>query len=102
MKGSKMDESRFQNELLSNYEKAAVLGVNAKRAVSAIKSRGAAAYAHDLIKRGIMSDGFEQLAGMGKLSLSLEATAVKSEYAQLFSDDEVNACYALLCEYNYF
>ena len=87
-----MDESRFQNELLSNYEKAAVLGVNTKRAVSAIKSRGAAAYAHDLIKRGIMSDGFEQLAGMGKLSL----------YAQLFSDDEVNACYALLCEYNYF
>ena len=97
-----MDESRFQSELLNNYEKAAVLGVNVKRAVSAIRSRGAAAYARDLIKRGMMSDGFEELARLGKLSLSLEATAVKSEYAQLFTDDEVNACYALLCEYNYF
>ncbi len=36
------------------------------------------------------SDGFWQLADLGRLDLSLEALAVKKQYTALFSDDEAN------------
>lgn len=36
------------------------------------------------------SDGFWQLADMGRLDLSLEALAVKKQFTALFSDEEAN------------
>lgn len=36
------------------------------------------------------SDGFSQLADLGRLDLSLEALAVKKQFTALFSDEEAN------------
>ena len=36
------------------------------------------------------SDGFDRLAQLGKLDLSLEALAVKKQYTGLFTDEEAN------------
>ena len=36
------------------------------------------------------SDGFWQLADMGRLDLSLEALAVKKQFTALFTDEEAN------------
>ena len=37
-----------------------------------------------------VSDGFDRLAQLGRLDLSLEALAVKKPYTALFSDEEAN------------
>ena len=52
--------------------------------------------------RGQVSDGFDQLAGLGKLALSAEALAVSAKFNACFTDDEVNHCFAQLCGANYF
>lgn len=36
------------------------------------------------------SDGFYQLADLGRLDLSLEALAVKKQFTSLFTDEEAN------------
>ena len=36
------------------------------------------------------SDGFWQLADLGRLDLSLEALAVKKQFTSLFTDEEAN------------
>lgn len=47
------------------------------------------------------SDGFYTLADMGKLELSLEALAVKKQFAALFSDEEVNNALMRLLDAGY-
>ena len=51
---------------------------------------------------GQVSDGFDRLAGLGKLALSAEALAVSAKFNACFTDDEVNHCFAQLCGANYF
>lgn len=48
-----------------------------------------------------VSDGFYTLADMGNLELSLEALAVKKQFAALFSDEEVNNALMRLLEAGY-
>ena len=55
-----------------------------------------------LCRRGQVSDGFDRLAGLGKLALSAEALAVSAKFNACFTDDEVNHCFAQLCAANYF
>lgn len=43
-----------------------------------------------------------KLAEVGHLELTMEATIVKGEYAELFTDEQVNYCYELLCEKGYY
>ena len=45
------------------------------------------------MKQSELEQQFEQ-----ELLLSLEATAVKTKYASLFTDEEINHCLSLLCE----
>ena len=63
-------------------------------------SRGCAG--QELCRRGQVSDGFDRLAGLGKLALSAEALAVSAKFNACFTDDEVNHCFAQLCAANYF
>ena len=56
----------------------------------------------ELCRRGQVSDGFDRLAGLGKLALSAEALAVSAKFNACFTDDEVNHCFAQLCAANYF
>ena len=63
---------------------------------------GASAAVQELCRRGQVSDGFDRLAGLGKLALSAEALAVSAKFNACFTDDEVNHCFAQLCGANYF
>ena len=47
------------------------------------------------------SDGFFQLADMGRLELSLEALACKKQFTSLFTDEEVNNALMRLLDAGY-
>ena len=47
------------------------------------------------------SDGFYQLADLGRLDLSLEALAVKKQFTGLFSDEEANTALERLLSSGY-
>ena len=49
-----------------------------------------------------VSDGFDKLQKANRLDLTMEATIVESKYNELFTDEEVNSCHELLCEYGYY
>ena len=55
-----------------------------------------------LAKAGAESESLCRLAECGRVKLSFEACAVRSEYAALFTDEEINACFASLCAYGYY
>ena len=63
---------------------------------------GGVSAVRELCRRNRPSDAFDSLAQAGRLDLSAEASAVKGKYGPLFTDDEVNACLALLLEAGYF
>jgi hypothetical protein len=46
--------------------------------------------AHRFLSGSRVSDGFDQLADLGRLELSLEALAVDKRFTGLFSDEEAN------------
>lgn len=48
------------------------------------------------------SDGFYQLADLGRLDLSLEALAVKKQFTGLFTDDQANRALDRLLTAGYF
>lgn len=97
-----MNDQKFQEEVLNNYEKAELMGIKVINLLQTIKKRGASATAKDMIRRQVLSDGFERLNECGQISLTLEAAVAKAEYADLFTDEEVNYCFEILCEHGYF
>ena len=69
---------------------------------AAAEKQGVLAAAQSLVRRGQLSDAFGPLADCGHLELSIEATIAKSCFGSLFTDEEVNRCFELLCEYGYY
>ena len=57
--------------------------------------------AHRVLSGHRESDGFYQLAELGKLELSIEAIAVKKQFTSLFSDEEANNALTRLLEAGY-
>lgn len=90
-------EEKFITVWASNREKAAVLGVRMRP----VAPEDAMRTAHRLLSGGKVSDGFDQLADMGKLHLSLEALAVDKRFTGLFSDDEANEALSRLLSAGY-
>lgn len=76
-------EEKFLKALEANREKAAALGVRI-RCLEDMKQ------VRRLLSGSRASDGFQELARMGKLALSLEALAVDRRFTALFSDEEAN------------
>lgn len=76
-------EEKFLAAWAANREKAATLGVR-MRPVEGMQQ------AHRLLSGSRVSDGFDQLAQMGQLKLSLEALVVDKRFTALFTDDEAN------------
>lgn len=96
-------ELAFEAELLQNAELArSEYGSPVARFVRSMQQTGGAAAVRQTLARGRASDAFDSLARAGRLDLSAEATAVKGKYGALFSDEEINACLALLLENGYF
>ena len=90
-------EEKFIAAWAENREKASKLGVRMRP----VKPEEALRTAHRLLSGSKVSDGFDQLAERGKLSLSLEALAVKKRFTGLFSDDEANEALSRLLSAGY-
>ena len=58
-------------------------------------------HAHRVLSGHRESDGFSQLAKLGRLDLSLEALAVKKQFTALFSDEEANNALMRLLDAGY-
>lgn len=94
---------QFQETLLTACQQAQTqVGCPMTRLMQTITTRGGLETAQDLIRRGRLSDGFDKLEKAGRLEFSLEAVVVQPQFGQLFTDDEVNACYAVLLEGGYY
>ena len=90
-------EQNFIAAWAANREKAAALGVRMRpiTAEDAMKS------AHRTLSGTKLSDGFNELAKLGQLKLSLEALVVDKRYTGLFSDEEANEALSRLLESGY-
>ncbi len=94
---------QFQQTLLSTCQQAeAEVGVKLTRLIQNITKRGGVETVQELSRRGHLSDGFDALEKAGRLDLSLEAVVIVEKFGQLFTDDEVNACYAALLDGGYY
>ena len=76
-------EEKFLAALAANREKAEKLGVR-------IRPLADMSQVKRLLSGSRTSDGFDRLADLGKLALSLEALVVDRRFTALFSDDEAN------------
>lgn len=90
-------EEKFAAAWQANREKAAALGVRMRP----VEAADALRQAHRLLSGSRCSDGFEALARLGRLELSLEALAVDKRYTGLFSDEEANAALEKLLSAGY-
>lgn len=90
-------EEKFIASWQANREKAALLGVRMRP----VEAGDALRQAHRILSGSRCSDGFDQLAQLGKLSLSLEALAVDKRYTGLFSDEEANTALEKLLSAGY-
>ena len=96
-------EADFSAALTENMKKAgAVLSADFSRELAQIEKNGALRWVQTLLKRGIETPGFDQLAERGQLSLSVEAVVVRAAFGALFTDDEINLCFDRLCEQGYY
>lgn len=87
-------EEKFLQELAACRQKVLDLGVRI-RPVEKMSD------VHRCLSGHRESDGFYQLADLGKLNLSLEALAVKKAYTALFTDEEANTALTRLLDAGY-
>ena len=90
-------EQSFIAAWAANREKAAALGVRMRP----ITAEDAMRSAHRILSGGKLSDGFNDLAKLGQLKLSLEALVIDKRYTGLFSDDEANEALSRLLDAGY-
>ena len=95
-------EEKLLKLLLKNAEAAEKLGIRQVKFKADLLKYGAVKTCRNLIRRGLCSEAFEGLFRAGMLRLSPEAVIVSKEFAPLFTDDEVNFCFSLLCEAGYY
>ncbi len=95
-------ERAFTEALLARMDEAEAAGVPQKRLRAEVERYGGAACARRLLARGQVSEGFDALAAAGKLELSLEALAAAGQFGELFTDAEINGCFAALCDAGFY
>ncbi|MGL4338425.1 MAG: hypothetical protein ACRCST_16190 [Turicibacter sp.] len=96
-------EKKLQQEVIKNCMVAEnECGCKMTRFLETIERFGIVKTAHEIFKKGRTSDCFNKLAEANRLELTMEATVVKGEYAELFTDEQVNDCYELLCEKGFY
>lgn len=77
------------------------LGYNATRFLKMISEKGGLYAAKILISKDGGTYGFEVLWENKRLDLSVEAYVLKSEYQELFTDEERDMCKKRLKEFGY-
>lgn len=94
----------FQEELIKRCNMAAKECPNYRptRFLQTIEKFGGVKTAKEIIRKGRVSDDFDKLQEAGLLKYTMEATIIDRQYAELFTDDEVNSCFEVLCEGGYY
>ena len=96
-------EQIFTMELLQRaIDTQQLFGINMTGFTDKVNKYGAVAFAKELIKKHRESQSFYLLCEKGRLDLSMEELVTLSKFGELFTDDEVNYCFELLCENNYY
>lgn len=96
-------EKNLQQEVIKSCELAEKeYGCKMTRFMESINKFGIVRVAQEILRKGKTSDCFDKLVEEGGIELTMEATIVKVEYSELFTDEEVNSCYELLCEKGYY
>lgn len=96
-------EKKLQQEVIKKCTVAEKeYGCKMTRFLQTIEKFGIVRTAQEIFRKGRTSDCFNKLAEVGHLELTMEAIIVKGEYAELFTDEQVNYCYELLCENGYY
>ena len=92
-------ETKFEKELIKKCETAkSETDYNPVRFLQTLSKHGGVKTAKEIIRKGGASEGFNKLQAARRLDLTMEASVIDIKYAQLFTDDEVNFCYEILCE----
>ena len=95
-------EQKLTALLLQCAEEAEQIGIRSPRYVQSLQKLGGVSVCKAFLKRGVVSDTFDELIQAGRPDLTAEAVLVKQEFSFLFTDDEINACFAVLCDAGYF
>lgn len=96
-------EKEFEKAFLSNCEVAEQqCDCRLTRMTQMVAKFGAVKMAKELIRKERLSDDFEVLEKADLLHLTMEALVIDEKYGDLFTDEEVNACYEVLCEHGYY
>ncbi len=82
---------RFERDMEGLHDKAKAIGYNATRYLVMLREHGGLETAHRLLSGDGVSYGFTELWLMGRSDLTVEALALEAEYADLFSDGELQA-----------
>ena len=90
-------EERMIAVWAANREKAAALGVRMRP----VNPEDAMKTARRVLTGSRCSDGFGELAELGRLELSLEALVVDRRFTGLFTDEEANTALTRLLEAGY-
>ncbi|CDB31055.1 MAG: hypothetical protein ACLST7_03325 [Oscillospiraceae bacterium] len=91
-------EKRFGRAWEACWTQMDLLDIPTVRMRELASRMGPCAAAHRILTGRRCSDGFDQLARMGKWELSLEALALKPQWGELFSDEEANEALHRLME----
>lgn len=91
-------EEKFIAAWAANRQKAADLGVRMRP----VEAAGAMKTAKYLLDGSRLSDGFDALAKLGHLELSLEALAVDKRFTSLFTDDQANTALMRLLDAGFY
>ena len=96
-------EKQFQEVLVANAEAAQKqCSCRMTRFLQTIEKFGGVKTAKEILRKGRLSDDFEVLQKAGLLKLTMEALVVDRHFAELFTDDEVNQCYEVLCDNGFY
>ena len=87
-------EEKFLSAVETARTQAAAIGVRIRPAAD-MKA------VHRVLSGHRESDGFYQLAQLGRLDLSIEALAVKKQFTGLFTDEEANNALTRLLDAGY-
>lgn len=95
-------EAAFTAAAENTMQKAEALGLDSAPLRAQCEKHGAAACLKRCIQRGQEIPLSRELTAAGQTGLRLEALAVESHFAELFTDEEINACLERLIEAGYY
>ena len=92
----------MEQQFILQWEKCRSLAAAAGVRMRPVPAAEAIQTAHRCLTGRRTSDGFGELARLGRLEWSLEALAVDKRFTGLFSDEEANEALERLMEANFF